>query len=195
MIVQGRARAEIPDLREERIMTQVRFIVFKIAQRCNLNCSYCYIYNRGDDSWRRRPAIVSDEVVEALGHRIAAHCEKHSLRRMTIALHGGEPLLVGKQRMQSIFDGLRACAPQVELDIGVQTNGLLLDRGWLELFARNRVPIGISLDGPASINDRFRVHHDGRGTTAELLARLAELRSQGPQFDKLLGGVLCVINQ
>jgi molybdenum cofactor biosynthesis enzyme MoaA len=39
------------------------WIVLKVTQRCNLNCDYCYVYNRGDDSWRGRPAFISDAVV------------------------------------------------------------------------------------------------------------------------------------
>ena len=47
------------------------WIVLKIAQRCNLNCTYCYVYNRGDDSWRGRPPIISVDVIEAVGRRVA----------------------------------------------------------------------------------------------------------------------------
>ena len=36
--------------------------VLKIAERCNLNCSYCYMYNKGDLSYLRRPKFMSSEV-------------------------------------------------------------------------------------------------------------------------------------
>jgi uncharacterized protein len=170
------------------------WVVFKIAQRCNLNCTYCYVYNRGDDSWMHRPRIVSDEVVEMLGRRIAEQCTKFSLERFVIEFHGGEPLLVGKRRMQRIIDLLRTTSPSVNLRLILQTNGLLLDQEWLELFHRNHINFGISLDGPPEIGDRHRVFRNGKGSTRRLLENVRRLRRSGPMFDQLLGGVLCVVD-
>ena len=32
--------------------------VLKVVSRCNLNCSYCYVYNKGDSTWRTRPVLM-----------------------------------------------------------------------------------------------------------------------------------------
>jgi uncharacterized protein len=170
------------------------WIVLKIAQRCNLNCTYCYVYNRGDDSWKQRPPIISDEVVAALGRRIAEQCEKYSLHRFVVEFHGGEPLLVGKKRMQSLIDALRATCPSVHLRMILQTNGVLLDEEWLALFERNQIGFGISLDGPPELADRHRVFLNGEGSTRRVLENIERLRRAGPKFDQLLGGVLCVVD-
>jgi uncharacterized protein len=170
------------------------WVVFKIAQHCNLNCDYCYVYNRGDDSWRTRPRIVSDEVAEMLGRRVAEQCRRFSLDHFIIEFHGGEPLLVGKARMQRIIDLLRNHSPSVDLRLMLQTNGILLDEEWLELFDRNRISFGISLDGPPEVADRHRVFRNGKGSTNRLLKNVQRLRRLGPMFDQLLGGVLCVVD-
>lgn len=170
------------------------WIVLKIVQRCNLNCTYCYVYNRGDDSWKQRPPTISDEVVKALAQRVAEQCAKYSLQRFVIEFHGGEPLLIGKRRMEHIVQTLRVMCPSVELRIVLQTNGLLLDKEWLELFDRNNISFGLSLDGPPEIADRHRVFLNGEGSTARLLENVQQLRSISPLFDRLLGGVLCVVD-
>jgi uncharacterized protein len=170
------------------------WITLKIAQRCNLNCTYCYVYNRGDDSWRTRPVFVDEKVLSALGSRIAEHCATYGLSAFTIELHGGEPLLLGKRRFQRLIDILRAQCPDVLLRFILQTNGLLLDQEWLEVFDRNGVTFGLSLDGPPEIADRHRVRHNGTGSTVELLRIVADLRRDGPLFDELNGGVLCVVD-
>ena len=41
---------------ESTIAPPLAWIVLKIVQPCNLNCTYCYVYNRGNDSWKSRPA-------------------------------------------------------------------------------------------------------------------------------------------
>lgn len=170
------------------------WIVLKIAERCNLNCTYCYVFNRGDDSWKLRPPIISEAVVEAVGSRIAEQCAKYSLPSFVIEFHGGEPLLVGKKRMQRLVGILRAACPSVELRLILQTNGVLLDEEWLELFERDNIGFGISLDGPADLVDQHRVFFNGESSTNQVLDNIKRLRRAGSTFDRLFGGILCVVD-
>jgi len=168
------------------------WVVLKVAQRCNINCDYCYVYNRGDLVWKTRPKFITAEVLHQLADRINACARDGQLQRFVIELHGGEPLLLGKQRMEQLITQLRlSCA--VELEFHLQTNGLLLDADWIDLFHRNGVRIGVSLDGPPELADRHRVDHAGRGTTARVLDNLIGLRA-APEFADVFGGLLCVID-
>jgi uncharacterized protein len=170
-------------------------VILKVAQRCNLDCTYCYVYNRGDDSWKSRPAMITDQVLEKLAERINEHCRVHELASFTVEIHGGEPLLVGKRRMQAIVDLLESRVDATHLRFTMQTNGLLLDSEWIELLARNQISFGISLDGPPEFADRFRVMRKGNGgSTQRLLDIVKQLRREGPLFDDLFGGFLCVVN-
>jgi uncharacterized protein len=173
----------------------VEQVILKVAQRCNLNCTYCYVYNRGDESWRTRPAYISEKVARQLAVRIGEHCERHGHTSFTVELHGGEPLLLGRKRMQRLIDLLREGAAPTRLQFTMQTNGTLLDGEWLRFFAENRISFGISLDGPPEIADRRRVRRNGgEGSTEEVLARVKSLRAEEAAFDRLFGGCLCVID-
>ena len=55
-------------------------LVVKVASRCNLNCTYCYVYNMGDESYKKQPKFMSEEVIKNLFLRIKAHCDKHKLK-------------------------------------------------------------------------------------------------------------------
>jgi len=96
--------------------------------------------------------------------------------------------------MQAVVDGLRMHCQDIKLEVVLQTNGLLLDSGWLSLFERNSIRFGLSLDGPAEFADHFRVRHDGTGCTQDLLQRIANLRATDPLFERQMSGVLCVVN-
>jgi uncharacterized protein len=169
-------------------------VILKVVQRCNLNCSYCYVYNRGDDSWQTRPPTISDNVVAQLAERINEHCRRHGLLSFTVEIHGGEPLLLGKRRMQALVDLLLAKVDATHLRFTLQTNGLLLDKEWLALLSRNQISFGISLDGPPEMADRFRVMRSGGGgSTQRLLDIIKELRDE-PGFAEWFGGFLCVVN-
>lgn len=169
-------------------------VILKVAQRCNLDCTYCYVYNRGDDSWKTRPAVISERVAQALADRIREHCALHRLRCFTVELHGGEPLLLGKRRMRRLLEILTERAG-VELRFTLQTNGVLLDLEWVELLARFGVSFGISLDGPPETADRRRVmRKDRSGSTQRVIDTIHRLSAATPLFEPLFGGCLCVID-
>ena len=54
------------------------------------------MYNKGDSSFRDRPKFLSRELAVAVLNRIAAYARRHEIAKVFLALHGGEPLLVGR---------------------------------------------------------------------------------------------------
>ncbi|MCE8471769.1 radical SAM protein, partial [Rhodovulum sulfidophilum] len=142
----------------------LRWIILKIHQRCNLNCSYCYVYNRGDDSWKSRPKQMGDAVIDRVCHLIVDHCATYAIDEFVIELHGGEPLLVGKSRLIEIMDRIRGTCAPLSIKFLLQTNGTLLDQEWCDIFAEYGVAVGVSVDGPAEFADLKRFYLDGRGS-------------------------------
>ena len=76
--------------------------------------------------------------------------------------------------------------------LSVQTNGLLLDERMLAVLHRQRIRVGVSLDGPAETNDRNRVFADGRGSHAGVARALRLLRSA--EHAPLFAGLLCTVD-
>lgn len=176
---------------EQALTGPFRSFLVKIASRCNLACSYCYMYEHNDQSWRRRPRVMSDTVIEATATAIARYVSAYKLPCVSIILHGGEPLLVGHERLELICNVLRAAiAPEVEVDIGLQTNGTLLDARFLDLFEKHQIKAGVSLDGPPLVHDRLRVFHGGRGSSSDVESGLRRLAARPSVF----GGVVSVID-
>ena len=79
---------------------RIASLVVKVAERCNLNCSYCYMYNHADQSYLRRPVFMSDEVFDQLLVRIHEYCDRRPKHRMSLVFHGGEPMLIGAERFR-----------------------------------------------------------------------------------------------
>lgn len=172
----------------------VSWLILKVAQLCNLNCTYCYVYNRGDTAWRERPEFMSEAVVKAIARRVAEQCAKYDLKRFVIEIHGGEPLLAGVPRIRGIFELMKVECPNVELEFIMQTNGLLLDAEWIGLFREYNVRFGISVDGPPEVADTRRVFRNGKGSGALVLRKIEKLRLTQESFAQLLSGTLCVID-
>jgi|SRR5215213_2021477 len=166
--------------------------LLKIASRCNLDCTYCYVYQSADQSWRQRPRFMSPQVIQAAGERIADHVRQHQLECVDIVFHGGEPLLIGAEKFDLFAGTLRRLVP-CSVNFGLQTNGTLLNEFWLNTLAEHRVRIGISLDGPQSVNDRGRPYHSGKGSFSDVMQSVERTRSR-EEWSRLLGGFLAVVD-
>ncbi|MGC5054220.1 FxsB family cyclophane-forming radical SAM/SPASM peptide maturase [Micromonospora sp. DT48] len=167
--------------------------VLKVHSRCDLACDHCYVYEHADQSWRARPRQIARETVDAAAFRIAEHARERGTRRVRLVLHGGEPLLLGAGGLAMVLTRLRAAIePVAELDLRMQSNGVLLTPGLCDLFVEHGVRVGISLDGDAAANDRHRRFANGASSHAQVRRALALLRR--PEYRRCYAGILCTID-
>ena len=163
--------------------------IIKVASRCNLNCSYCYVYNQADTSWRDTPAVMSRETFGATLERIWRHCVLSGQEEVMISFHGGEPTLVGTERFAWMCALARRRLGEVaRVKLAMQTNGTRLDREWIHALKEHDVQVGVSLDGPEEVNDASRVDRRGRGSHHAVVRGIALLQEAGIPF-----GILSVV--
>jgi uncharacterized protein len=167
--------------------------VWKIASRCNLNCTYCYVYNLGDDSWKAQPKLMSDEVARAAASRIREHAEARGLERVVVNFHGGEPFLGGTRHLRSLH---RIIADEfhgsgIGVSTAIQTNGLLFTHEIGDLLADLGVGLYVSVDGPPQVNDRNRIDLRDRPIGDRLETALKEI--VGPRHRRVFAGFLSVV--
>ena len=155
-----------------------RTFIVKVSSRCNLNCTYCYEYNLGDSSWQRLPKVISPQTTTRLARRIREHALSHGLEGVNVLLHGGEPLLLGKDGLREFVTLLRSGLGDLPVAFDMQSNGTLLDQEWVQLLRSLQLQIGISIDGTRENHDRYRVDHSGRGSYAKVMAGLAHLQTE-----------------
>ncbi|GAB4197061.1 MAG: hypothetical protein OHK0022_15070 [Roseiflexaceae bacterium] len=166
----------------------ITHIILKVAELCNLNCSYCYMYHHEDTSYLLRPKFMSDEVFEHVLLRAKQYCERRGGYRLSLELHGGEPTLIGAERLAGLAQRARAVLGDALQDICMQTNATLLDRRMIDVIKAERILVGVSLDGTPEIHDAVRVDHAGRGSHAAALRGIRLLQDAG-----LEPGVLSVV--
>ena len=174
-----------------RTMVEIETAILKVASRCNIDCRYCYVYNMGDTGWTRGPKQMSLETCMAVSTKLGklASEQEHPL---FVVLHGGEPLLLGISHLNFIISRLRAELP-AESSISIQTNGILINREILDLCARTRVTLSVSIDGPRRVHDKNRVGFEGVGTFDKVLAGIERLQAH-PDSEFLFTGVLAVVD-
>jgi uncharacterized protein len=121
---------------------------------CNLSCSYCY-----QDPMRDAGNINVPRNWERV--------QKHLTSEFTV--FGGEPLLAPIEHLEEVWAfGLEKYGKN-----SVQTNGTLITDRHIELFHKYRVGVGISVDGPGSLNS-LRDSIEGTNRVHEAIRRLCE---------------------
>ena len=167
--------------------------VLKIHSRCDLACDYCYMYTMVDQSWRNQPIRMSATTIDQATARIAEHAATHSLQRLRVILHGGEPLLAGPVLLRRVVRRLEIELPsEISVSVSLQTNGIHLTESTLRLLDELDIQVGVSLDGDSVDHDRHRRRFDGRGSHAAVVAGLRRLSEANNRH--LFRGLLCTID-
>lgn len=159
---------------------RVELLIFQTTPFCNIDCRYCYLPNRKAKQ-RISPLTVS------IAARQVAEAGWFG-DRMSVVWHAGEPLAVGREHLERLVD---ACAPLqkvTNIQHSVQTNATLLDKEFCDFFKRKRIRIGVSIDGPRDIHDRYRVTRAGKGTFDAVMRGIDRLRESEMDFS-----VICVL--
>src|SRR5512142_1990677 len=119
-------------------VTPIRQVMLKLHSRCNLACTYCYVYRHGDQTWRDQPTTMSRKTIDLAPMRIGEHARRHEPPYVTVILHGGEPLLAGIEVIGYTAAAVRsAVSPPTRVYLHIQTNGVRLDDTFLDLFDRH----------------------------------------------------------
>ena len=169
---------------------RITSFLVKVASRCNLDCDYCYVYHHADQSWRSMPRLLSDAHQDAFAERLAEYAAAVGLRRAAVIFHGGEPLLAGVDRLVGFARKIRSAAPHVEVDFGLQTNGLLLTDAVLDALEAEAISVSLSMDGPREAHDLHRTTRKGRSSFDKVEAALERLK----QRPTIFAGVIAVID-
>jgi uncharacterized protein len=108
----------------------------------------------------------------------------------TFSWHGGEPTVLGLDYFRRIVALQRKHQPRgCRIVNGIQTNGTLLNEEWCRFLAAEGFSVGLSLDGPQELHDRYRVTKGQAPTHAQAMRGYELLRQNRVYCD-----ILCVVH-
>jgi uncharacterized protein len=169
-------------------LPRITSFLIKVTARCNLNCDYCYVFNHADQSWKKMPSALSSENRELLAKRIGDYAREVDLDQCLILFHGGEPLLVGVERLLEMVTLIKnEMPPQTKVYFSMQTNGTLLTQERIEALEREDIGISLSLDGPKAANDLHRLNHQEKSSFSKVLEAYKLLQKHPKTFTGVIG--------
>jgi uncharacterized protein len=155
-----------------------------IGPICNLDCGYCFYLEKaylypltGRSAW-----TMSDDVLDEF---VRQYILDQDSPRISFAWQGGEPTLLGVEFFQKVVALQQNYAGGKRIENCFQTNGILLDDRWCQFFAENRFLVGLSIDGPRRLHDRYRVDKGGNPTFDQAVRGIGFLKKHGVDFNTL----------
>jgi uncharacterized protein len=158
-----------------------------VGPLCNLACRYCYYIQKqpahaGVESLRMPETLLEEYILQHIAASRGPVIE--------FSWHGGEPTLLGLDYFRKIVALQRKHLPRGKrIFNGMQTNGVLLDEQWCAFLAAEGFGVGLSLDGPQELHDRYRLTLGNEPTHRKVLRSFELLKRTGITCD-----ILCAVH-
>jgi len=153
-------------------------LIVKATRLCNLRCTYCKDWRSGENHTM---------TFEVMARMIAAALSDPFYDSVDFVWHGGEPTLLPIEFYQkALLVQSRFNRPGVRIRNHIQTNGTRLTDDWIAFLQENEFAVGISLDGPGEINDRYRPKVTGAGSYDDVDRGINLLKSAGIPLSVLM---------
>ena len=142
---------DLPKVNEE-----LNTVILKLTKACNLACTYCYDYEPEDKARHMEKSMALETIYQSIDL-----CSG----KINFILHGGEPMLVWDLIEELVISAEEyAKEKNVKIQFIGQTNLTRVDQRKIYFSEQHDIRWGVSFDGMANLNDKYRVKHNGNGS-------------------------------
>jgi uncharacterized protein len=153
---------------------------------CNLGCKYCFFLSK--EALYPGSKFQMDE--PTLERYLQQLFDSSAAPEVNVAWQGGEPTLMGIDFFRrSVNLAKKFKKPRQSILHTIQTNGTQLNDEWCGFFKDNNYLVGLSVDGPKSMHDAYRVTKGGKGTFDDVIRGWELLRKHNVDVN-----ILCTIH-
>ena len=151
-----------------------------VGSLCNLNCAYCYYLDKSDVYDKK--SVMSLDILEKC---IKEYLEINDTEEVIFDWHGGEPLTLGVEYFENIVRLQNRYKGNKKILNTIQTNATLLNSDFASFFRDNNFLVGVSIDGPQHIHDKYRLDKGGFPTFDKVLRGIELLHRYGVEFNTM----------
>lgn len=152
------------------------------SSACNLKCEYCFYSSVADERQEGFKGFMSTKTAENV---IKSAFDFTKGEDVFFVFQGGEPLLIGLDFFEWFIDKSKEWNTyNSKLSISVQTNGTLIDESWCDFFKKNKILVGVSLDGDDELNS-YRKYPNGSSSFNDVMNGINLLKKYDVQFNVL----------
>ena len=148
---------------------------------CNLGCNYCYYLDKSEIYGGHEPRMT----LEMLEKTVKDNIEANDVPEVQFNWHGGEPLIIGIDFFRKAVEFEKKHADGKTIYNTIQTNGTLITREWAKFLRDNRFLVGVSIDGPKDIHDRYRKDKAKNPTFDQVVKGISLMNETGVEFNTM----------
>jgi uncharacterized protein len=144
-------------------------------------CDYCFYLEKAALFPEDRIHRMSETILEELVRQVLTD----GTSEVAFGWQGGEPTLMGLAFFETAIEHEQRHGRGQTVGNGLQTNGLLIDQEWAAFLARNQFLVGLSIDGPAHVHDRYRRLRGGQPSHARAVDAAKRMLDAGVAVNAL----------
>lgn len=148
---------------------------------CNLDCNYCYYLDKAEIYGGREPGMS----LEMLEKFVKEYIDANDVQEVTFNWHGGEPLVLGLDFYRKAVELQQKYCGDKVIHNTIQTNGTLVNSDFAAFFKDNDFLVGVSIDGPKDIHDKYRKDKGGAPTFDKVLRGIETMYSFGVEYNTM----------
>jgi len=172
-------------IHNEKARAEFHVLAKPIGPICNLDCEYCFYLQKKALFPESKNFRMTDSVLENFTRKYI-EAQPMGTQKIDFAWQGGEPTLMGVDFFRKAIGYQRTSArPGMTITNSLQTNGTLLDDEWGKFLHDQGFLVGLSIDGPEEIHNKFRLDKKGRGSFREVMHGLEMLQKHSVEFNTL----------
>ncbi|MFX1357642.1 MAG: anaerobic sulfatase maturase [Promethearchaeota archaeon] len=168
-------------------MKPFQLLIKPVSFDCNLRCTYCF-YLRVEELYpKSKHPRMSYNILD----RMVSQFLRFRFKESIFGWQGGEPTLAGLNFFKKVvkFQQKHGEPGQV-IGNAFQTNGILINDDWCEFFYNYKFLIGLSLDGPKRIHDKYRKSKGKKSVWQKVMNAADSMRKNKVEFN-----ILCVVSR
>ena len=163
-------------------MPPMSVLIKPASSLCQMRCQYCFYASIANNRVQASYGIMPIDTLEELIQKALAHADG----ACSFAFQGGEPTMAGLDFFEAAVRFQRTYNVHgVSISNAIQTNGYAIDDKWAQFFHDQHFLVGLSMDGPKDLHDRYRIDANGKGTFQRAMAAARLFKKYKVEFNIL----------
>ncbi len=153
-----------------------------IGSKCNLNCTYCYYLEKENLYHHSGSFRMNDALLE---NYIRQYIDAQPDNAVSFVWQGGEPGLLGIDFYKKVLAYQKKYAAGKIIENAFQTNGTLINEDWCLFLRDNNFLVGISIDGPEKLHNKYRQTRTGSPTFESVMKAIYLFNKHRVEYNTL----------
>lgn len=152
---------------------EIRAFRIALTEECNLRCTECFVTKH-----RNNLKTMSLPTLDAMIKKTISY---GAMEKITYHFFGGEPLIRFDhiKHATSIINDAVKTRKMIKPLYAITTNLTILNEEMIKFFKKNNFKVGVSVDGPMNINNKFRIYKNGGGSFKDTKNNYYRLKKAG----------------